>query len=217
MATRIGPRHYAIPSGLILLWDAADTRSYIPGASIIYDLTGNYNGTVGAGCSYSTNGGGSITISGPTAIISNSSINISSQNYTVVAATRYTAGSNRGRMLTAINNNWLLGHWDGQSEKYYAEGWVSQPYYGVGDTAWRVFIGTGDLTTDSWKFYVNSGLRDSNNGGSQGPNGIVIGRSYAYGENSEGEFSFLAIYNRVLTEQEILINYGFIRGRYNLP
>ena len=214
MATRIGPRipTVQITSGLILLWDAADRRSYTPGASIIYDLAGNYNGTVSAGCSYNnTSGLGAIVVDGPSAVISNSSINISNQNYTVMVSTRYTGG-NRGRILTAINNNWLLGHWGGQAEKYYAEGWVSPAYYGPEDTAWRVFTGTGDLTADNWKFYVNSELRESNSNGSQGPNGISINTS---GEYSAGQFSFLAIYNRILTEQEILINYNTVNRRYN--
>ena len=225
MATRIGPRPYTIPiaTGLILLWDASDKRSYIPSSSIIYDLAGNYNGTVGAGCSYSTNGGGSITINGPVAIISNTSINMTYEKYTAVVATRYTS-SNRGRMLNANNNSWLLGHWGNQAEKYYAEGWVSNSSGGPNDTAWRVFTGTGDTTTDNWKFYVNSELRASNNAGSQGPNGIVIGSFPPGGrlggsgdlENSSGEFSFLAVYNRVLTEEEILTNYNSIKGRYNL-
>ena len=220
MATRIGNKTaLVVTDGLIMHWDAANKRSYLPGSSVIYDLAGSYNGTVTSECSFSLNG--SILVNGGGGIIYNTSINRSTGTFTVMTGTRIV-GPNRGRMLAGVSNNWLLGYWSGRSEQYYSEGWVTGGV-GVTDTAWTISTGTGDTSSDTWKFYSNSTLLASNNGGSAGPNGLVVGgfnnSSLGAGlaERSDGEFSFLLVYNRVLSDAEVVTNYNVYKRRYNLP
>jgi hypothetical protein len=225
MATQIGNKTaLVVTDGLIMHWDAANKRSYTPGSSVIYDLAGSYNGTVTNGCSFSSNG--SILVNGDTGIIYNTSINRSSGAFTVITGTRIV-GPTRGRMLAGVSNNWLLGYWSGRSEQYYSEGWViGAGSGGASDTAWTISTGTGDTSSDTWKFYSNSTLLASNNGGSAGPNGLVVGGytinsigalGTGLAERSDGEFSFLLVYNRVLSDAEIATNYNVYKRRYNLP
>jgi hypothetical protein len=190
-----------VTSGLVLAWDAANPKSYPGSGTAIYDLSGNgNNGTLYNGVGFSTNYKGVLTFDGTNDYIY-SGINMASTNYTVIGASRYV-GSPRGRVI-AGGNNWLLGNWGDGSNGHYAEGWVHYPT--VSDNNWRIQAGTGNIAGDDYKYLINGVLIAQNGGGSQGPNGISIGSggggSYEF---SNAEFSFLLIYNRVLTDAEIL-------------
>jgi hypothetical protein len=218
MSTKYGPK--IITDGLILYWDVGNSKSYTSGSSVIYDLSGNNNnGTVtNSYVTYSSDFGGVITFDGTInsrVSIANASFDKRTGTYTVIAASRYS-GATRARIITSFNN-WLLGHWAGRANVHYAEGWVE--YYGtfppgINDTNWRIYAGTGNTNTDIWQFYINDTLMTSNSGGSQGPYGIQIGG--LGGESSNGQFSFLQFYNRVLTASEVLQNYNALKGRFNL-
>ena len=117
-------------------------------------------------------------------------------------------------MINATANNWLMGHWSNSTENYYAEGWVSTPGSGPSDTNWRIYSALGDVSGDSYSLYVNNSLSvGPNNGGSQGPNGIFINNG---GEPSTGQFSFVLMYNRILTAAEMTQNYNYFKGRFGL-
>jgi phospholipase C len=125
-------------------------------------------------------------------------------------------------MVNSVFNNWLIGHWSATTENYYAEGWVTNAASGTGanDTNWRIYAATGNSVTDTWANYNNGVLGSSNNGGSQGPNGLAIGVYGAGGaynsEFSTGEFSFVLAYNRVLTATEIKQNFFAYRNRFGI-
>jgi hypothetical protein len=145
-----------------------------------------------------------------------SDLNLTTGTYTIMCASRYT-GANRGRIIAGVVNNWLLGHWGNSTENYYAAGWVSGVSTGANDTVWRIYAGTGDSVADVWKKYVNGILIDNNAGGTQGPSGLQIG---GYGptliEMTDGQVGFLLVYNRVLTDAEVLQNFNALRGRYGI-
>jgi shikimate 5-dehydrogenase len=64
---------------------------------------------------------------------------------------------------------------------------------------------------------MNNVLLAQNNGGSQGPNGISLGAGGAGGyEFSNAQVSFIYVYNRVLTTEEITQVYNTHKTRYNL-
>jgi len=191
-----------VTDGLVLAWDAANPKSYPGSGTAVYDLSGNgNNGTLYNGTGFSTNYKGVFTFDGANDYIY-SGLNMASTNYTVIGASRYT-GSTRGRII-AGGNNWLLGNWSGNSDVHYAEGWVRYPGT-VNDTTWRIQAGSGNIAGDDYKYYINGSLIAQNGGGSQGPNGISLGSggggSYEF---SQAEVSFLLIYNRVLTDAEVL-------------
>ena len=69
-----------------------------------------------------------------------------------------------------------MGWWGGQTNKYYAESWVSSSSGGTAETSWITFAATGNSTTDSWALYRNGNLIvGPNSNGVSGPNGIRVG------------------------------------------
>jgi hypothetical protein len=162
--------------------------------------------------------GGSLVLNGASSQYINIPCNMSATNYTVMAAARYAStGSYTGRIISALNNNWLLGHWGSTTQNYYAEGWVSAVSAGALDTNWRIYAGTGDIVGDSYTIYVNGTVTAGpNTGGSQGPNNFALGSTLGTGEFSSGYVGFLLVYNRVLTATEVTQNYNVLKGRYGL-
>lgn len=207
--------------GLILAWDVADRNSYPGSGTTIYDISGNgNNGTLNNGVGYSvTSTGPVLTFDGVDDSLTCSTPNLSSTNYTVMGAARYS-GATRGRMINSAGNNWLLGHWSNSTQKYYAEGWVSNSSSNENsDTNWRIYVGNGNVSGDSYNFYVNNNLiAGPSTGGSQGPIGIAVGNiGYVVAsEYSTGEFAFVLVYNRILTVEEMTQNFNAKKSRFNL-
>jgi len=206
-----------VRDGLVLCLDAANQRSYPGSGTTWYDLSGNgNNGTLVNGPTYSSVNGGVIALDGVNDYIDVPSPNLSTQNHTVIGASRYV--SIGGRVFSGRSNNWLMGHWSSTTRNYYAEGWVSSVQNGESDTNWRVYAATGNYSGDSWAQYVNGQLDSGpNSNGSQGPNGFSIGRfGPGNSEYSNSQVSFLLCYNRVLTAQEIQQNFDAFRGRFGI-
>ena len=202
-----------VTDGLVLHWDVANSKSYTNGSSVIYDLSKNNNNGTITNVTFSTMFGGVINIAASITSQIVSNLNLANSKYTVIGAARYS-GATRGRIITAVNNNWLLGHWTAGTQSYYAQGSIKLDSTS-NDENWRIYTGTGDPTgTDYYAFYINGQFIIGNNGGSQGPDNIKIG--HAYNEVSNAQFSFLQVYNRVLTPVEILQNYNALRGRFQL-
>lgn len=201
-------------SSLILHLDAANPKSYPGSGTTWFDLCGNYNGTLVSSPTFTSDFCGVVNTTGAGAKIQVSGINLSSGTYTVIGAARYN-GASKGRIISSINNNWLLGHWSGYTDNHYAEGWVR---YVVTDTSsnWFIYAGTGNSSGDNWKFYINGTKTADNNAGSQGPNGIQIGGYAGANEQTDGQCGFVLAYNRVLNDQEILQNYNAFRTRFGL-
>ena len=214
------PDYGVVTSGLVLHWNANASASYPGTGNTIYDISNSgtaYNGTFVNTIAYTTDNGYNVLgTNGTNSYIYNTTLDLSSTDYTVMVGSRYTSIS--GRLLTAYGNNWLLGHWQGSINKYYAQGWISSSTIGGGDTDWRIYTGTGDISGDSYSLYSNNSSLYSNNGGSEGPDGIMFGR-YEHPSDNEygaGYLSFVLVYNRVLTTTEMTQNYNVFKDRLGL-
>ena len=185
------------------------------------DLTGNgYNATLSNTYFIPSDSGGVLETKGIAgSYVLQSTLNLAASNYTIITATRYAAASPRGRMFNGRNNNWLLGNWNGTTENYYAEGWVSAVNAGTANTNWRILTGTGQIAGDAYSEYVNGTNTVLNStGGSAGPNGFVVGM-VGYDLATEltlGRCSFVLAYNRVLTSNEVSQVYQAYRGRFGI-
>lgn len=205
-----------VTNGLICYLDAKNAKSIpAPNNTIWRDLSGKGNhGTLVNSPVFNN---GVISFDGSTNYITISSINFAALPYTIMGAARYS-GSIRARIISAISNNWLLGHWNAMTENYYAEGWItSNTGEGPNDTNWRIYAGTGRGDNLDKSLYINGNWRTTN-AGNEGPNGLCIGCS-AYGglgEFSDGQCGFILAYNRELTAEEVLQNYKVMKGRYLL-
>lgn len=213
MACFSGPE--IVNSGIILHVDAANPRSWPGSGSTLYDISGNQNHFTVSGTPTTIN---SAIQFDTTSYAYNNSSDFRIGTYTFMAATRYTGGV-KGRIIAAnytlTTSNWLLGHHGGQVDKFYSDGWV---YNGTTyDTSWRIYTGTVNTGTDTYRFYINGNLIAESAGGSNGPNGLVInGYGSTTTERSDGQFSFLSVYNRILTSAEIQQNFEATRSRYGI-
>lgn len=209
--------HYPsiVTSGLIACFDPGNLRSYPGSGTTIYDASGNgYTGTLVNGAAYNSANGGVFALDGVNDYI-DIPINLATTNYTVFGASRYTTVS--GRIFSAKNNNWLMGHWSGTTQNYYAEGWVTGSGAGPGDTSWRIYAATGDISADSYNFYVNGTLNTGpSNAGSAGPNGFAIGSYAGSSEFSAAQVGIMLVYNTVLTAAQVAQNFAAYRGRYGI-
>jgi hypothetical protein len=206
------------PSGIVkdslVLWlDAANPASFTGSGSTWFDLSGSNNHMTLVGSPvYQPNDGGVVYFNGSN--YAQNSLNYSTTNFTIMAASRYS-GATRQRVVSSVSNNWLFGHWSNGAERYFAEGWIRDGP-GVNDTNWRIFSGVENFTTDQRSFYVNNLLLVSNSSaGANGFNGLSLGR-WGSGESSTCEVGFVLVYNRLLTLEEMTINYNFYKSRYGL-
>lgn len=148
-----------------------------------------------------------------TSTYAQSMVNLSSGTSTIMVASRYISGTN-GRTIGGVNNNYLLGHHGGLQNRFYSEGWVD--YGDTSDSTWKIYAGTSDTITDLYNLYTNGVLRSSNNGGSQGANGIQLNGYGGTYERSDCQIGIVLAYNRVLSAAEVNQNFNALRGRYGI-
>ena len=215
-----------ITDGLVLALDAANPKSYSGSGTTWIDMSGNGHNATLHSVTHSSANGGIFVISGSSStFIDNNTIDLTSSDFTVFCASRHT-GSDDLRLVGGRNNNFLVGHWNGYSEAFFAEGWVGGYSNNIlshtqNTTDWRVYHGCGNISADSYDFYVNDRTNATgSNGGSAGPNGLIVGKTLLYTggdyESAEGEVSFVYYYNRVLTKAETMQNFNAVRGRFGL-
>lgn len=206
-----------IPSdGLVMHIDASIPESYSGTGNTWYDLSGNnHNITLGSTVSYTSDFEGVLTFpENGNGYGRNTSMNLSTSNYTVITYVRKLSNSNNGRTVTAYQNNWLIGHHDDTYGDYYAEGWVNNISSPKSDTTWRMFAGTGHISNDVYQLYINDSLIVQNNLGSQGPRGWNLNNQY--NQYSNCQIANIIVYNRVLTATEIQNIYMGTKSRFGL-
>jgi hypothetical protein len=203
-------------SGLVMVVDAGSFRSYPNSGTTWFDLTSNgHNITLGSSVTFSTDFGGVLRFpENANGFGRNSSMNLSSSNYTVISYVRKMSNGNDGRTITSYNNNWLLAHHDNTYGDYYAEGWVNEISSPTSDTTWRMYTGTGNISGDVYQLYINDSLIVSNSNGVAGPNGWNLNNQYD--QYSDCQIANLIVYNRVLSSAEITQIFNATKRRFGL-
>jgi hypothetical protein len=210
-----------VTNGLVMLVDAGNTKSY-PGSGTTWtDISGNgHNITLGSAVTHVNSFGGVLDFPDDlNGYGQNTSLNLSSSNYTVISFVvisfvRKNVNGDNGRTINSYSNNWLLGHHDTTYGDYYAQGWVNDISSPTADTTWRMFTGTGDLNSDSFSLYINADHEVTNSGGTAGPNGWNL-NGYP-NQVTDCQIANLICYNRVLTAAEVQQNFNALRGRFGI-
>ena len=209
------PTDLPVKNGLVMWMDAADdtTFSYSSGTTVTQwrDKSGfNYHMVPKSGGPTRSSVLNSRKVLAFTTAqtIGNDVIDLSSTTSTVFVVSRYVTGTNQ-RVLTCNldsgGGNWLLGHWGGYINQYYAEGWVSYQVYG-GDTVWRMYMGDysgppAGVNTDLANIYNNGTAIVTNSTAASG--GLrKLGVNYYSGEMSTCEVAEIIVFNRVLSTAE---------------
>ena len=208
MSVYAGP---SIPkSGLICLLDVANSKSYPGSGTTWYDISGNgNNGSLVNGPTFSQD---TILLDGVNDYIQLNYPDLETSDYTVIGASRRLSGI--GRTFSGLYSNWLMGHWNGYTENYY-RGTGGLLYNGANDTNWRIYSAT--RSSSNFSFYSNNtGVVIDSTTGAYGPKGFTIGAYSAVAEYGNANISYMVVYNRQLTSNEISQNFYAMRGRFSL-
>ena len=144
-----------VQDGLVAVFDAGSTRSYPGTGSTWYNLIGTVNGTLSA-TSIGTTTAGTMTFDGVDDSIDIPLASLASTNFTVIGVTQRTSSAITGRLISAKNNNWLLGQWSSYMRQYFSQGWVTGVGAGGGyttdDLETHIWCGTGDISGNAYRF-----------------------------------------------------------------
>jgi len=209
-----------VTDGLVFAVDAASERSY-PGTGTTWaTLSGENNATLTNGPSFDSGNGGSFDFDGSDDFCSISGLALSTTAYTKAAwfnpdgATNniISGGSSDGQhafWMAATSTSLQSGHDGAWGTVSYSPGVMTgQWWYGV----------VSFNTTTGWKLYLNGELVDTSNSTTTFTGGTTV-RISAYNNASNtfnGKIASVNIYNRVLSDDEVLQNYNAIKNRFGL-
>jgi hypothetical protein len=240
--------HYSpniVTDGLVLYLDAANTRSYISGSTIWYDLTRNQlDGNLVNGPTFFTTNNGYIRCDGTDdyiEVLDNSLLDFGSNNFTVEYWFRKLSTS----VGVGNDNIWGVNKWNtgaspGTNEWALSIGSTNVDSYSffvvVGTTQYNTGISVEQLSINTW--YQLIGMRSGStlntflNGELKqnvSPSGFTsstvinnVGRNLRINNSAVNSFytradnAIVRIYNRSLSGEEILQNYNTTKTRFGL-
>ena len=233
--TVYGPN--VVTDGLVLYLDAANPRSYVSGSTSWNDLSrqGN-NGTLVNGPTFSGANGGSIVFDGVNDYASFNFQNGSSTANTVEMFFRWRSNNNKG-MFVGFNSYdiWTLGGRlgfnTGASDVYgiSSSRVTALNLIGTSNSNWHhyVFVFTNQVINN--KMYINTSQEILSQQASPplGTTNLTAQRTFPSmvtlsGWNNSnsyeinGEYAMVRIYNRELSQSEILQNYNATKSRFGL-
>ena len=216
-----------VTNGLTLALDAANPKSYIGSGTAWNDLSGNNNnGTLVNGVAYTANNTGALILDGANDHIASFPTQISGTGAKSIGVWFLSTSTNRqglcGTRVDAVTN----------------QGWVfvinrttagNLTYFVTGGSQIEIAAG---ITTNTWYYamvtFASSTARLYLNGvflGSVGSftspssstyNGIIGSEGATITGLFAGRIGAVQIYNRAITDEEVLENYNAYRGRYNI-
>ena len=228
MATKYSPK--MVTDGLVLSLDAANTKSYPKSGTTWTDLSGNSNtGTLTNGPTFSAGNMGSIVFDGVDDYISgtnNSSLQLLN-DLTIGAWVKLGSGGNasQGIFEKMININYSGYGITRQDDyfKFWTGGGGTFAYtnsnitYSSGNNWYYV---VGRRMAGNNRLFINSILQTDSQSPPLSDSGevYVIGRYYSNIANYYfvGNIAQTSLYNRALTDAEILQNYNATKSRFGL-
>jgi hypothetical protein len=217
----VNPLSSSTIAGQSLWLDAASITSVSNNTQISswLDLSGNNrNATSTNWPTYISNGiNGKPVLQFTTA--QNISVNHNFPNpYTVIYVAKQTSGS-RQRVLSSINNNWLLGWWGhgggGAKSQAFFDGWVSAAGNPPADN--NVYLYTGTSTGNQSFLYENGVLLYNNGNGVTGPNGLAINAGAHASEASTCQIAEIIVYNSSLSQPNRQLVENYLKCKWGIP
>jgi hypothetical protein len=231
-----------VTDGLVLHLDAANPKSY-PGSGTTWnDLSGNgNNGTLVNGPTFDSGNNGSLAFDGNNdysefnnTIIKNTSFTIGFWMYHHVEITQTVNGNLIDEIigtesLIGSNKGWtvrLLPYYENTIGILVNDG-ANATTVQLGNTTiekqkWNYWVGTLNINDNTLRSYVNSELdAEDTNIDLQASFDNNTNLSIGYGKEGSnrylnGQLSNIKIYNKALTQQEILQNYNATKSRFGL-
>jgi hypothetical protein len=214
-----------VTNGLVLALDAADRNSYSGSGTSWTDLSGNgNNGTLTNGPTYSSANGGSIVFDGVDDYVDTNYIQPTS-NFSisiVYKCTNFTPWSALWASEIWNNSTGYLAYFGTSTSLVLSRGGGSSISCTANSAALNSYTFTVSSDTAA-KIYVNGVLQISSN--------IILASSVTktlllstrhsndgtgFTDRKASVIPHFSVYNRVLTEQEVLQNYNAQKARFNL-
>jgi len=231
--SEISQNYYGGPivtDGLTFATDAGNLVSYENGSTTVYSLTGSDSGTLINGASFNSSNGGVFTFDGANEYISIPAASALGTSQITVAAWVYptqdatTGGRTRGAVFGGPGALYL-GLWPNGSAG------SSAIHTAVQTTSGRPSTQTGTIYTNQWSYllatYDGANFKTYLNGEyvtqTSQTGTISAGSTYYIGtysaltdgnHNFPGKIACATIYNRSLSEDEILQNYNAQKARF---
>jgi hypothetical protein len=200
-----------VREGLVMYLDAANQKSYVSSSTVWRDLSLNNNsGSLVNGPSFSSANGGSIVFDGVDDSVN--TINVSSLTNMTIEMWIYDTRSSGERDILSYNGNSGAYTYNGSTFRTDGNGLAARRFAEVGNppvNQWYRFcyIKNSDLYINETKY---TGI------GTDNPYGILsFGNTRSdIGNRLIGRISNIRVYNRNLTQQEVLQNYEALKSRY---
>jgi hypothetical protein len=228
-----------ILDGLVLWLDAANTKSYISGSNIWNDLSrNNYSGSLINGPTFDSNNGGTIVFDGVDDYVQiDNPIILQNQNFSISVWFNITSATNIITSMIdydhAAFQGWVIQSEDATTNRYYylayynGSSFEPQSNFGVGkgvqltNNVWQNLVYTKNGTAVIG--YLNgtqvySATASTSTVSYQPSKNLRIGGAVSVFANRSfnGRVATTQIYNRALSQQEILQNYNATKTRFGL-
>ena len=131
---------------------------------------------------------------------------------TVIYVGRMTGAAN-SRVLSGLNNNWLLGYHGGTEMDYHFNAWNYDSSIPA-TTNW--YIWSAVMSGNTSAAYRSGLLINWATAGIEGPNGLSLSGHLAGSEFSNCEIAEVLVYNRALSEADVLAIERYLSIRYAL-
>lgn len=219
MATYYSPR--IVTNGLIFYADGLNRKCYSGSGTAALDLSGNgYTSALTNGATIPTDG--TITLDGV-----DDYVNVSS-GASILPTAAYTkmAFVNTTNLSTA--NNIISGAASGQHAFWLG---ATSNFLAGHNGVWNTVVSTTTVVANrwyfgavsfssstGWKLYVN-GVREASSASTttfSGGTGIIYVGAYDAANTFTGKIACPLVYNRELSDEEVLQNFNAIRGRFNI-
>lgn len=216
-----------VTSGLVLHLDAGRTASYSGTGTTWTDIsvTGN-NGTLVNGVGYSSSNSGILTFDGVNDRVTLSSQLPSTGSRTVNVWFRTTTNTVRQGLCGNRGGSGAVTGWvftinrsgTGYLTYFNTGGGVLQTNASIATNTWYNAVVTHSSTGEA-KIYLNGVLLGTSNIGLTNPstfNGVIGDEDGDFSTPFKGNISMTMIYNKVLTDTEILQNFNQTRSRFGV-
>jgi hypothetical protein len=214
-----------ITNGLVLYLDAGNIESYTGSGTTWTDLSGNgNNGTLTNGPTYSSSTGGSIVFDGVDDYVT-TSYAPTFTDFTII--TWFICTGNNNQYQQTLDKDYIEGTWAGIPEPGVINSWgggVLEPiapfgrYITLPYNSWHMLTSRRQGTTHT---ILGDGITNTTSGTvSSAPlsasNFIFGGIQGGSGGSLNGSISNTLVYNRALSDAEVLKNFNALRGRYSI-
>ena len=213
-----------VTNGLVLALDAGDKNSYVSGSTTWIDLAGTNNGTLTNGPTFNTGSGGSIVFDGVDDRVQ-TSYGPNLGDFTVCVWFKSNSTTDYGRL---VDKSYTGGFWLGRqsSTPNSFGGGILEPnspygiYLTLPDNQWNFLTSIRSNTT-----HILYGNGITNTISNTVPSSLLDSTTLAIGAWSGGTYSsqvfngniaITQLYNRALSQAEVLQNYNATKGRFGL-